>query len=206
MFRQTDLPKRSTSRALHARGRLDSRYTLNMIESNPQFRNVGNLGDILKHAALVSLAKIAINRTKKKMAYIDTHAFLLSAPCTNAEQWHATMTAEYKALESPYKDYFMAERQIMDNLSYRCSAGLILDLLNASGISYKAYLGESDPQTRAKLTQQLGDEKQEYCEILSEAEVLSTIKLPDDIDTVLMLVDPFVLDDGLWKAVSSSLR
>jgi len=115
------------------------------------------------------------------------------------------MTAEYKALEGPYKDYFMAERQVMDNLPYRCSAGLVLDLLNASGISYKAYLAESDPQTRTELTQQLGDEKQEHCEIISEAEVLATIKLPDDIDTVLMLVDPFVLDERLWRAVRLAL-
>jgi hypothetical protein len=56
------------------------------MDNNPQNRNVGNLGDILKHAALVNLAQLHTARNKSKVAYIETHAFKLEATCPNSEQ------------------------------------------------------------------------------------------------------------------------
>jgi len=175
------------------------------MDNNPQYRNVGNLGDILKHAALVSLTKIAIRKAKKKLTYIDTHAFMLSAPCPNPDEWHRIIRSVFAAHES-YQDYFMLERHIMENKPYRCSSGLTLDLLSTSGISYCAFLYEKDSQTRKTLKQQLHSEGQEHCEVISDALTIATLKLPPEIDTLLMLVDPFnKLDDELWNAVSKAL-
>jgi hypothetical protein len=53
---------------------------------NRQFANVGNLGDILKHAALTSLVELLYTRGERLLS-VDTHAFLLEAPCPDPTRW-----------------------------------------------------------------------------------------------------------------------
>lgn len=173
-------------------------------ENNPQYGNVGNLGDILKHAALIALTEIAIGRTENKLAYIDTHAFRLSATCPFPDEWHKVISDEIDAY-SGYRTYYDAERQIMQNKPYRCSSGLVLDLINTSHISYCAFLGEKDPETRDRLKHQLHAENQERCKVLSDGLAIANLKLPADVDILLMLVDPFVLDDKIWNAINMAL-
>ena len=53
---------------------------------NKQFANVGNLGDILKHAALVSLIELLHSRGQRLLS-VDTHSFLLEALCPDPSKW-----------------------------------------------------------------------------------------------------------------------
>ena len=176
------------------------------MDNNPQNRNVGNLGDILKHAALVNLAQLHTARNKSKVAYIETHAFKLEATCPNSEQWAQEVTDEISKYPA-YGDYFAAERTIMDNKPYRCSAGLVIDILKKSGaIDPIIVLAEKDTDTRRTLQEQLTHEGNRYFALLDEAASLSSFQFPGNISSVLLLVDPFSLDDQLWQTVSATLE
>ena len=171
----------------------------NAIKSNPQLRNVGNLGDIIKHAALINLAKLLISRSKARLAYIETHAFMLEAPCPNPEQWMIDTAAE-RMKHLAYGDYFTIEKRVTDNLPYRCSAGLVIDELTKSNIADPVLiLAEKDAATRNILKTQLIRNQITKYTVLENAFHLSSQKIPDDIDALLVLVDPFVLDNVLWN-------
>ncbi len=176
-----------------------------MIKSNPQLRNVGNLGDILKHAALMNLAKLLIGRCQSRFAYVESHTFMLEAPCPNPEQWMRETISELTN-HVAFSDYFTTEKSVTDNLPYRCSAGLVIDELRKSNIVEPALiLAEKDSATREVLKGQLVREQVENCTILEDALQLSAQEIPDDVDTLLVLVDPFVLDDGLWNSLVAAL-
>jgi len=54
---------------------------------NLQDSKVGNIGDILKHAALIALAGLIKKRnTQKKICYLDTHTYNFKSKCSN-ERW-----------------------------------------------------------------------------------------------------------------------
>ena len=177
----------------------------NNMTSNPQHRNVGNLGDILKHAALMNLAKMLIGRRRSRFAYIETHAFMLEAPCPNPKQWRQATQAELTKYAA-YNDYFVAEKRITDRLPYRCSAGLVIDeLKKANTTEAVIILAEQDEDTREILKSQLLREQISNCTVLEDAFDLSSTKLPDDVRTLLILVDPFALKADLWNGIVAAL-
>lgn len=172
---------------------------------NPQYRNVGNLGDILKHGALVAIAQRLISQSSGKIAYIDTHTFRLSAPCPNPSRWHKDVHCE-KEKHSLYSEYLRLEQQIIGGNDYRCSSGLMLDLLTNSGRPYTTFLSENEPDTRQLLEAQLTSEKQKNYTVLLDAVDFQALEIPTDVKTLLILVDPFGLTAELWAIVYRLLQ
>ena len=176
------------------------------MNNNPQYGNVGNLGDILKHAALINLLKLLTRHNKSGFAYIETHAFLLNAPCPNPARWLQEVKNEI-ALHPSYKDYLDAELAIMDNKPYRCSAGLAIDTLKKMGINNPSIiLAEKNPDTMATLEVQLRNDRQDSYTLLEDASHFNRLHLPDRIDTLFILVDPFELDNILWEGITDSIK
>ncbi|MEM7221409.1 MAG: hypothetical protein AAF495_00425 [Pseudomonadota bacterium] len=95
---------------------------------NIQAGNVGNRGDILKHGALVQLALALKASAASGSYYVDTHAYLLQAPPTNLERWHCDVSELCRSFAA-YRTYREIEQCYLDQVVYRCSAGLALDLL-----------------------------------------------------------------------------
>ncbi|MFN7143612.1 MAG: hypothetical protein ACK4YP_07555, partial [Myxococcota bacterium] len=54
---------------------------------NVQDRNVGNVGDIVKHAALVALAGLLRRRNAGLVRHVETHTFRLVAPLPEPALW-----------------------------------------------------------------------------------------------------------------------
>lgn len=170
---------------------------------NPQVRNASNLGDIIKHAALVSLIDVLAARTPGALVYVDTHTFLLETDCTNPDRWRAEVATEATA-HAAAQTYRDAERAYVDRGRYRCSTGLVRDRLLRRRVSF--ILAESDPGTRRELETQLEKEGIRPHEFLEDARQLADVTLPDAVGTLFALVDPFVLDDSLWTSVACGLE
>ncbi|AWV91188.1 hypothetical protein [Bradymonas sediminis] len=177
---------------------------------NKQLNNVGNLGDILKHGALVRLAKLMRTKAiKAPLLYFDTHAFLLNAPWTNKLKWKQAVNQ--KLSEHPYyKDYVRLEANRLDkDEPYRCSAGLVIDVIN--DVPHRIYLAEKDPETREKLQEQVRSEPIRCDKIVDSATKLANIVPPggDDFNyektdvAVFALVDPFELDHDEWDELAA---
>jgi hypothetical protein len=77
---------------------------------NKQDHNVGNRGDILKHAALVALAELMALRSD--LYYLETHAYRLVAPC-NVKRWHRKV--EPLRGERAYARYVALEKRWIDD-------------------------------------------------------------------------------------------
>lgn len=177
--------------------------------ANKQLENVGNLGDILKHGALVRLAKLMSTKAiKAPLLYFDTHAFMLNAPWNNKLKWKQAVNRELA--EHPYyKDYVRLEADRLDEEeAYRCSAGLVIDVIN--DIPHRVYLAEKDDETRRTLQDQVRSEPIRCDAIVDEASKLADIVPPggDDYEyeksdvAVFALIDPFELEHAEWAELS----
>lgn len=182
--------------------------------SNRQAENVANLGDILKHGALVRLASLAAQRAiRGPVTYIDTHAFLLEAPWTNPLKWKQNINTQL-AKHPAYTDYVRREKdRLDDDKDYLCSAGLTLEIISER--SYNAILAESDDDTRRTLKTQVRQAGYRADFILEDLAELQEIEPPrgedeDEDDpaggSILVLVDPFELDDETWDDVVAGLE
>jgi hypothetical protein len=65
-------------------------------------------------------------------------------------------------------------------------------------------LAESDPDTRARLEEQLKSEQVEPRAVLDDARALPAVTVPD-ADVMYALVDPFAPDPTLWDSISKGL-
>ena len=164
---------------------------------NIQHRNVGNVGDVLKHAALVQLCH-ALRELVDESVYVETHAFMLSAKLPSVVDWHetvATLMANYEG----YDSYQEAEAPWVASGDYLCSSGLAIEALRPK----TAFLAEVDEQTRAELSSQLAREQLE----LIATVVAGAEQLPDAVygtqgAGLMMLVDPFNHPGEVWPTVS----
>ncbi len=173
---------------------------------NRQLNNCGNQGDIIKHAALIKLAKLLLRYGKSRFAYIESHTFMLEVACPSPAQWLQETKAEL-AKHPAYDDYFNAEKQVLDGQPYRCSAGLVIhELKKANTTDPISILAEKDEATREVLKGQLLKERVRNCTVLEDALDLGSITLPDDVKTILILVDPFVLDAETWNGIAAGLN
>lgn len=179
---------------------------------NKQHKNVGNLGDILKHGALVRLAKLMRNRAiKAPLLYFDTHAFLLQAPWNEGLIWKQAVNRQLA--EYPYyKDYVRLQvERLARGAPYRCSAGLVIDVIR--DIPHRIYLAEQDPQTRAQLQEQVRAEMIRGVSVVEHARQFSDTPPVGGEDfeyekedvALLALVDPFVLDHTEWAEIARAL-
>jgi len=168
---------------------------------NPQYGNMGNLGDILKHGALVELAAMMSSPGALPVAYVETHAFVLRAPMANGDRWQQEVAVELNAWPG-YQRYYECEAQEVGEGHYRCSCGLALDFLPSATL----YLAEADPPTRAILLEKLAAESITPACLLTEAESFAQLESSPEPRPLLMLVDPFDTPHAYWSAVSNLTR
>jgi len=182
--------------------------------TNKQDENVGNLGDILKHGAMVRLARLAAQRAiRAPVTYIDTHAFQLEAPWNNPLKWKQNINTQL-AKHPAYTEYVRREKdRLDDNEDYLCSAGLALDIISER--SYHAILAESDDDTRRTLESQTRQSGHRADFVLGDLSELGEIEPPRDEDededdpaggSTLVLFDPFDFDADEWNALGDGLE
>jgi len=171
-----------------------------MEKLNPQLRNAGNLGDILKHAALLSLARLLNARNAgQSINYFETHAFQLQTSLPNPTQWEDECRDEI--IQHPsYQPYHAAELSFVNNGQYRCSGGLIIDALP----NRRLFLAEANPQTRSVLQGQLAAESVPCELLLSDAKGFEFLAAVNTPGPVLGLVDPFTSPHEVWKAACNA--
>lgn len=175
-----------------------------MADRNPQSNNVGNLGDILKHAALVAGVE-ALLKNGRALTYIDTHAYLLEAPCGNPGRWlnESRDLRRQHARYGPYID--LQPRAARRPSVYRCSTGLVIDVVRKlTGATPTLVVAEKNAATRQRLRQQLSTEGIGRFTLLNQAEDLDNVDAVST-DSLYALVDPFTLDESLWQTVSPQL-
>jgi 23S rRNA A2030 N6-methylase RlmJ len=153
---------------------------------NVQDGNVGNRGDVLKHVALVELAALLRARNPGGVRHVETHTFRLDAPLSRA--WSGE--GRYGALEAPW----------VARGRYRCSAGLVADVLGPVG---RLALAEAHPETRAALAAAVAAEGLVVDALVDEAFALGEIALPPM--PLLVHVDPFDHARRYWPLVERLL-
>jgi len=168
--------------------------------ANRQSRSVGNLGDILKHAALVEIA--AMLAARGSVRFVDTHAFLLHAAPSDPERWGREID-DLVARHPAYARYAALERQSMARCGhYRCSAGLTLDVLGDRRAG--AVLGEADGATRAELREQIAAEDLADVVVVDDAAIVDRA-VAAVAASLLVHVDPFSLSLRDWAAIAPAL-
>jgi hypothetical protein len=164
---------------------------------NEQYGNVGDLGDILKHGALVELAVMTNTQDSRPVTYVETNTFLLRAPVAN-KNWQEEVAVELSSWPR-YQRYYEREVREVREGNYRCSCGLALDFLPGATL----YLAENNPPTRAILQEQLAAESVTPARLVSEAQSFAKVEFSGELGPLLMLVDPFDRPQAYWKAVSN---
>lgn len=171
-----------------------------MPHHNLQDGNVGNLGDILKHAALVQLAKLFADYIPDTRYYLESHSYLYQSRLVNPAWREQVRTLQ--AQSALYADYVAVELPYISRGEYLCSSGLANKVLPDAHL----LLCEANKFTREWLLQQLADNKVNYHTVKARmanwAKGKSFRKLPN----LLALIDPFELTDELWRSNNSCLR
>lgn len=167
---------------------------------NLQQNNVGNLGDILKHAALDALARLFTIPGTVPVNYLDTHAYLLHARLANPE-WHSE-TESLQATDAAYRGYVGLETPWVARGGYLCSAGIV----HRSAPHAYLYLSESDPSTRMVLADQIAEAGIVRVTLLDEAFRWCTAPPSAPRGRLLALVDPFRLTESDWAAALCGLE
>ncbi len=175
-----------------------------MAHHNPQSNNVGNMGDILKHAALIAGIE-ALLKHGRALTYVDTHAYLLEAPCGNPGRW-LNESRELRRQHERYGPYIDLQPRAARRPSiYRCSTGLAIDVVRKlTGNTPTLVIAEKNGATMQRLRQQLSTEGIGSFTLLTQAEDLDTVGALS-ADSLYALVDPFTLDESLWRTVSPQL-
>ncbi len=126
-------------------------------QTNPQDKNVGNLGDFIKHAALVKLLKILAEiEAEKPIIYLDPFAYKIRAKIADAENWQSFFE-DFK--QKDYKDYKALETSYVKQGQYLCSPGIARAILPDNRI---LILAEKHKATREKLLEQIAYDKPSY--------------------------------------------
>ena len=170
--------------------------------ANRQSRNVGNLGDIIKHGALVELASLLANASSS-VSYVETHTFLLHAPLARRERWSGELD-DLVCKHPAYARYAALERDSLARRGgYRCSSGLVMDALGDRRAT--AVLGEADAATRAELSEQIAEEDLPNAWVVDDAAAIDRDARVGSGGAVLVHVDPFTLSPALWASVAPAL-
>ena len=162
---------------------------------NLQDGNVGNYGDIIKHAALLQLSKYFFSLDGHK-TYLDTHCYLTRSQLAN-HNWTnevACLIQHYPL----YQEYAHLQQTYIDRGEYLCSSGIVLQY---SG-NAELLLSESNVQTRLALQQQL----LEYdARVTVKDDMMQWHEHITGNNNLFVLLDPFKLTDENWAAVTLSL-
>ena len=170
--------------------------------TNRQLGNVGNLGDILKHAALVELATLLAG-TRADVSFVETHTFKLEAPLPDRARWDREVAARV-ALHPAYERYATLERASLARSGhYRCSSGLVLDALHDRRAC--AVLGEANAATRAELSAQIAAQRLANVLVVDDAARVDDAAGVPSRGALLVHVDPFTLSAELWSRIAPAL-
>lgn len=174
--------------------------------NNKQDGKVGNLGDILKHAALLSLSQLLKScNPENTVNYMETHAYRLFAPVAKKEDFVKRVN-EQIAKYPAYQSYAEIElREINKNSNYWCS----IKLATYGLINVNLYLAESDELTRNELVNQLHSESQEARIILKDMHGFTFLDSVAQAGPLLALVDPFVSGSKLreiWNTACDGIK
>ncbi len=169
------------------------------MNANLQDRNAANLGDIVKHAALVALARLFTDRSEP-FAWLDTHAYRLVATRNGSQvtAWRSETEAR-AARYTGYAEY--RDREIPDMLSrseYLCSSGLVLQI---AGRLARPVLAESHPETRRSLSAELEAWGHTDALLLDDVRNLGTLDVTDRAGPLLALVDPLPANVADWPRI-----
>lgn len=173
-----------------------------VVSTNIQHENVGNIGDIVKHAALLELGKLlrSLCGDETTINYLDTHAFQMYAPVADRQQWQGEVD-ELARKHGGYEHYRSFEMSELDQGRYACSTAVALEALSPKGQPVRLFLAEADSYTRSVLTDQL--EQAGYAaELVAENmhSMAESIRR-DSAGPVLALVDPFFETDDQYQAI-----
>jgi 23S rRNA A2030 N6-methylase RlmJ len=172
--------------------------------TNRQSRSVGNLGDALKHAALVELACMLVDRGST-VSYVDTHTFLLHSEIAELGRFLAEVE-RLEAKHSAYARYASIERESLERTGrYRCSSGVVVRVLGDRRVA--TTLGEANGMTRAELRDQIRSEELADVLVVDDAAtaVRSALASVERAGSVLIHVDPFSLSPELWASLAAGL-
>lgn len=167
---------------------------------NKQHTNVGNPGDILKHAALVQLAGWFDVHARGSRAWLDTHCYLLESQLA-----YANWQQDVDQLVNRYPVYDAYRKLEQDHVAagrYRCSSGLIVDLLP----DIRLLLSEQNPETREVLQQQLVDTDINSVDLVND---MHDWQMRTDLprcDALLALLDPFSLSEANWESACGAIK
>jgi 23S rRNA A2030 N6-methylase RlmJ len=172
------------------------------VSRNRQSGHVGNLGDIIKHAALVELASM-LGEMASPVSFVDTNTFLLHAPLANAERFGRESQAHVD--KHPVAARYLArERESLARTGhYRCSSGLVLDVLGDRRAC--AVLGEANGLTRAELKEELREEGHENVHVVDDASAIDRGAWVPEGSSLLVHVDPFALTPEVWAPMAPAL-
>jgi len=172
------------------------------VSRNRQSGNVGNLGDIIKHAALVELASLLVG-TGEPVSFVDTHTFRLHAPLAMPERFHREVAEHLKQYPAAAR-YFEIERASLERSGdYRCSSGLMLDVLGPHRSA--AVLGEANGLTRAELREQIAEEGHPSVYVVDDASAVDRDARIPAGEALLVHVDPFALTPAAFAPIAPAL-
>eukprot|EP01080_Neovahlkampfia_damariscottae_P000009 gene9-4260_t len=167
-------------------------------EDNIQFKNVGNLGDILKHAPLIEFLRLL--KKDEPVIYIDFHTFLIEAPFPNKKSWEETVTK----LGDSYKNY---KKFQSENSKYLCSSGTSIKILSSEKNLF--IFSEQDEKTRENLKSQISiknyflmNNSRNLTKLVKENEKIKEI----EFNGMIGLIDPFKITTEEWNAIIDGLN
>ncbi|MDH5445394.1 MAG: hypothetical protein OEY52_07540 [Gammaproteobacteria bacterium] len=169
------------------------------MSENLQDGNVGNLGDILKHTALVQLARIFSETIQAEKYYLDSHSYLYQSRMASGS-WHE-QTQILLNISNLYQDYIDVELPYVNKGEYLCSSGLVHHLIPDAHL----ILCETNRTTREWLLQQLADNRVSYHTVKEQMVNWLKGRSFQQLPNLLALIDPFELTEDLWAASSQCL-
>lgn len=185
-----------------------------MSAQNIQVNNVGNLGDIIKHVALVQLGSHVVDyarETQSQIFYIDTHTFIVESLIAKAQQWYDNINSMSSTNPESYEKYKSLQKKRLDSgKPYRCSSGIAIDLFAKE--KAKFIFSEQDSKTREILKNQLSQEPLSSTDytIMTHSTQLSSLKdldlLKCNQSVLFALVDPFELTQEEWQAIMNGIE
>lgn len=187
--------------------------------SNLQTNNVANLGDILKHASLVSIIEyllLNMDNTQDSFTWIDFHTFQLSSDINSSrkEEWDL-ICQQWLKNSKGFDNYYNLEKQIVtEHGHYLCSSGIVTKILTdlCAGLeNYYMILSENNETTRELLKKQVEvasamNSFSHYTIMENSLALDKYIKTPKTSQTLFALIDPFQLTVEEWTGVTTSLE
>ena len=187
--------------------------------AQPQDNNVGNLGDVAKHVALIALYRALIASTSRPTPIIslDSHAYLLHAPLSAAAKADGWLPGRSAAETLKLTTQIHEGLQSYDRLQaasirrcgdYLCSPGLALRLLPREETWF--FWAEKDMPTREQLKSQIADEAPDHRIVVlpGAGDIADQAVVPGAVGA---LIDPFSFPAGapetarIWSAVQRAL-